>query len=172
MTSGSDFKYRKLIRFKGLLSRSGFFVGDDHFLLVINQHFSENYRRFYFNEIEGITVRKTTRGRNLTIVFAILLALFALPAFFVSEAAAIVLAVMAAFPLVLLIANLALGTTVECVMRTTASQETLPMVSRLRGYYRFLPEVRHYIEASQGGSLEQVHLIAKFGTNSAGLGMS
>lgn len=168
MTSETDFKYRKIGRFKGIFSRSAFFVGDDHFLLVINQHFSENYRRFYFNEIEGITLRKTTRGRNLTILFSILLALFGIPAFFVSEEGAIVLVVMAAFPLVLLLVNLVLGTTVECVMRTTASQETLPMVSRLRRYHKFLPQVRHYIEASQGGSLEQFHLIARFGTNSAG----
>lgn len=163
MTAQPDFKYKRVVRFKGGFTRSSFYVGDDHFLMVSNQHFSEDYRRFYFNEIEGVTARKTTRGRNLTILFSILLALTAIPAFFSSQDGMITLLIIASMPLALLVANLVLGPTVECMIRTTASQETIPMVSRLRRYKKFLTKVCPYIESSQGGRLEQQHLVGKFG---------
>src|SRR6185503_16307515 len=54
--------YRRLPgRESGLLSYSRLWLGPDHLLLARTTFFSEEYKRFYFRDIQAIVMRKTRR---------------------------------------------------------------------------------------------------------------
>src|SRR5688572_31632176 len=55
------------VRKSGLFtSRAGrVYLAPDHVMLLINEHFSEKYRRFYFQDIQSIEIMRT-RSRDLT----------------------------------------------------------------------------------------------------------
>jgi hypothetical protein len=57
-----DFPYRKLpgVR-RGILSGASLWLGNDHILHVRNTRFAEDYRRYYFTDIEAIYLQKTAR---------------------------------------------------------------------------------------------------------------
>src|SRR5580698_2302749 len=44
-------------------TRSALWLGGDHLLLVETSGFTENYKRFYFRDIQAITVQETRRGQ-------------------------------------------------------------------------------------------------------------
>jgi len=50
--------------------------GADHLLQIERDGYSENYKRFYFSDIEIFTVRLDNRRRSIAIAFGALVALF------------------------------------------------------------------------------------------------
>src|SRR5208283_5906459 len=42
------------------IARSSLWLGDDHLLFVECTGYTETYKRFYFRDIQAITIRKTT----------------------------------------------------------------------------------------------------------------
>ena len=66
---------------KGFLTgRYTLWQGDDHLLQVYSRLGIEDYKRFYFNDIQAIIARKTQTGKIQNIVLAVFLLLFTLPA--------------------------------------------------------------------------------------------
>src|SRR6476620_6663962 len=49
-------------------------LGADHLLQIEHSGYSEDYRRFYFGDIQAFIVRQTNRARNYTIFFSIMIA--------------------------------------------------------------------------------------------------
>lgn len=164
--------YRKILRFKGTpFGRSGVFAGDDHLLLVNSTGYAEDYRRFFYNEIEAVTARRTHRRRNIALVAGAFFLLCVIPLPWMRDPEGIgVLVFFAFFPFVILIWNQLLGPTVQCAIRTSASLQIIPTVTRLRTYWKFLERIRPLIEGQQGGRLEQFQLIARFGAKSGTTG--
>jgi hypothetical protein len=69
--------YRKFTRQRGsIVSVNQFWAGDDHLLLVSSSFGVENYRRFYYHDIEAFIIRPTSARRNWTIANVIGLAIF------------------------------------------------------------------------------------------------
>ena len=54
--------------------------GPDHLLQIYSRMGVEDYKRFYFNDIQAIITRKTIAGKIQNIVLGLLLLLFTLPA--------------------------------------------------------------------------------------------
>ncbi len=138
-------------------TRSSLWLGKDHLLCIDSSGFSESYKRFYFQDIQAVTIRLTKRrvvwnwvlgvptaicigvglrnlvtGRGLdwpTIITGIVLTtLFGLP---------------------LLINNLR-GSTCSCQLRTAVQTEDLPSLCRLPKTRRVLARLRPLIAAAQG----------------------
>ena len=65
-------EYRRLpgggFSFAGMRYR--LWLGGDHLLCVSGPGYTEEYRRFYYRDIQAIITRRTARGEVLSIVFA------------------------------------------------------------------------------------------------------
>jgi hypothetical protein len=125
--------------------------GDDHVLLVANHIFAETYRRFFYADIQGIVVRRTHLGKSWNAIWICGLIFFAALAAVVDDAVgSLVLLGFAAPFAVGLIANLLLGPTCACHIRTAVQSERVPALSRMRAARRFLDRVEPLIVAAQG----------------------
>jgi hypothetical protein len=128
-------------------SRCFLYIGDDHVLAVDNNGFSEDYKRFYFSDIQAIITRKTIRGMVWSIVLASLFACFLIPALLLGNEPFWVYS--GAF-LVLLLINLLRGPTCICHIMTAVQEEQLPSLNRLRVARKVISTLRLAIEKAQG----------------------
>ena len=128
----------------------------DHILSVTASGFSENYRRFYYRDIQAIVVRKTDSGGTASVILGILVGLTSLiwlspilnPD---SRNVGFVLFCAIAnglFALPLII-NILLGPTCHCYIKTAVQIDRLYAVGRLRTAQKFLDRTRPRIAEAQ-----------------------
>ena len=155
-------EYRRLpgvgTRGQGLVSvvaiRSRLWLGKDHLLCIDSQGFSEDYKRFYFRDIQAIILRRNAHGKMLNggvgalglIAAALGLVLFSAG----SMIGAIVSASFAGFFLLVLLINVARGPTGVCHLRTAVQIEELPSLNRVRRARKVLNRIRPLIAEAQG----------------------
>jgi hypothetical protein len=119
----------------------------DHLLLRTSSGFLETYRRFYFADIEAITVRKTLRGLfwNVAFGFALFVSLVIMweqrPPHVVSGA-------FAGFLAFLLILNVSFGATCVTHLQTRVQTRALP-IRRVRKVLRVVDRLFRSIEDAQ-----------------------
>ena len=139
------------------VSRSSLWLGKDHLLCIDSSGYTESYKRFYFRDIQAVTIVATSRRKiwngvllaPMVICLAGLAnALFSLPR---KDAAVIVTWVIftAVFAVPLLINNI-LGPACTCHLRTAVQIEELPSLSRVRRARKVLDRIRPFIIAVQG----------------------
>src|SRR5213593_2882508 len=76
-----DQEYRRLTRsrvrhtgfFTLASTRSSLWLGKDHLLNIDSNRYTEEYKRFYFRDIQSITIRKTKRREIWNLVLMLLL---------------------------------------------------------------------------------------------------
>jgi hypothetical protein len=140
------------------ISRSSLWLGKDHLLCVDASGYTETYKRFYFRDIQVITLvatkRRTVWNGVLVVPIVLCLAglansLFSMPR---DESAAIITwsIVSAVFIIPLLLNNL-MGPTCTGYLRTAVQIEELPSLNRLRRARRVLERLRPFVTAVQGG---------------------
>ena len=139
------------------VSRSSLWLGKDHLLCVDSSGYTETYKRFYFRDIQVITLvvtkRRTVWNGVLVAPMVICLAglansLFSLPR---GEIAAIVTwAIFAAVFIVPLLINNLMGPTCTGYLRTAVQIEELPSLGRLWRARKVLERIRPFITAVQG----------------------
>src|SRR5258705_1653832 len=105
------------------------YLGADHLLQVFSTGFTETYKRFYFRDIQGITIRKTIAGKIVNAVLGTIVFAFAAWALSTSDTAALIVGSIAAFLACLLGINMAWGPTCTCYLRTAVQNEKLPSLS-------------------------------------------
>jgi hypothetical protein len=126
-------------------------MGDDHILAVDSNGFSEDYKRFYFSDIQTIITRKTRRGATWSIVLALILACSLMGALFLEkEPARIFFWVFSGTFLVLLFINILRGPTCICHIMTAVQEDQLPSLNRLRVARKVIGKLRVAIETVQG----------------------
>jgi hypothetical protein len=136
-------------------SRISLWLGSDHLMLVERSGFTETCKRFYFRDIQAITVRETSRrtvwNAVLTAPLAICLLGFIISASAPANTAAMitwsVIAVVCLLPFVI---NNLRGTTCACQLRTAVQTEDLTSLCRLSQTRRVLDRLRPLIVAAQG----------------------
>lgn len=139
-------------------------AGKTHLLLVYNSGYSEEYRRFYYKDIQSIVCTKNNRGRNSNIFFfvmtAILLAcLLTVPSYLHLPASVLVsLAFMVAILLIFLALNVIDGPTCVTVLRTAVSSEELPPLRRSRHVVKAMDFLRPIIEKAQKDNIEAAQM--------------
>jgi hypothetical protein len=140
----------------GIAIRSRIWVGKDHLLAVYSSGYSENYKRFYFRDIQAVILRKTRTARTINEVLTPLVCVVLALALSLSIAGGftdgfaifwwIIVAVLMAF----LVANILMGPTCVCHLKTAVQTEELPSLRRLRRARKVLARVRPLIVAAQG----------------------
>ena len=140
------------------VSRSSLWLGKDHLLCIDSSGYTETYKRFYFRDIQAITIRTTKRRAILNWVLAIPTILVLAMLFTVLSSRSdrdtgliiVYLTCVSLFGVPLLINNL-LGPTCTCYLRTAVQIEELPSLNRRRRARQMLERLRPFILAVQGG---------------------
>ena len=161
----ADTPYRRLTRARSRHSgiavfthvRSSLWLGADHLLVIDSSGYTETYKRFYFQDIQAVTIRLTSRRRiwnwalgALTAVcvagYGYGLAVMPNPNLAASSP---LFGFALIFAVPLLINNL-LGATCACQLQTAVQTEPLPSLCRLRKTRRILDRLRPLIAQAQG----------------------
>ena len=160
-----ELRYQRLTRARArnffsvaFMSRTSLWLGDDHLLCVDNNGYSESYKRFYFRDIQAITIRETNR-RNIwnailllpTVICIVGLLICLLPS--PNVGGVIVWTIFALLFGVPFLVNNLRGPTCACQLRTAVQVEDLPSLCRVRQTRKVLAKIRPLITAAQGGDL-------------------
>ena len=131
--------------------RSNLWLAKDHVLCVETEGYTESYKRFYFRDIQAITLRKTDRGMILSAVAGGMTAIFGALALAMSaiEGRWIfgILAGICAIPFTL---NFLYGPTCKCQLRTAVQTEDIPSMGRVRRARKVMNRLRPLIAEAQG----------------------
>ena len=145
---------RPRVRRKGFLTiavgsaRSSLWLGKDHLLNIDATSYAEEYKRFYFRDIQAFTIQKTRRHEIWNWVLSVLLILCL--AGVLSEATRPFMAfLILIFAMSLLINNI-LGPTCAFYIRTAVQTEHVPSLNRIRRTRKVLDHIRPLIVAAQG----------------------
>jgi len=143
-------KYIKLRgKKRGLIGINTLWLGPDHLLHIDSKRLSEDYRRFYYKDIQAIITRKTVQGKINNLLLLFFIALFTLVAFWIEKGATFFWIIAGLFLLALLI-NLFLGPTCICHIQTAVQTEKLPSLCRLRSAQKAVSLLKPLIEEYQG----------------------
>jgi hypothetical protein len=161
MGGGIDTLYRRLPG-KGsrkgdligaLFSRCFLYLGPDHLLAVDNHGFSEDYRRFFFPDIQAIITRRTRRGAAWSVALALMTALSLTGALFPERGMVRIFFWALSGGLFLsFVVNLIRGPTCVCHILTAVQEEQLPSLNRLRVAQKVIGILRPAIEKAQAAS--------------------
>ena len=133
------------------LSRCSLYLGDDHVLAVESTGFSEDYKRFYFSDIQAIITRKTRRGAFWSVILALVTACSFMGVLFLEgESSRVLFSIFSGMFLVFLLVNVFKGPTCICHMTTAVQQDQLPSLNRLRVAHKVIEMLRPTIESVQG----------------------
>jgi hypothetical protein len=133
--------YRKFSGQRGtLISVEQLWAGDDHLLLVSTSFAVEQYRRFYFQDIEAFVIRPTRTQRKWVIANSICLGLFGLLTLLVvgrhpsndAIAGGIFLGVVATLFLIALLYQLVKGPSCVSFLQLRTGLERLGAANRVR----------------------------------------
>src|SRR5262245_35805222 len=146
------------MRGQGLVSavaiRSRLWLGKDHLLGVDSQVFSEDYKRFYYRDIQGVILRKSPRGGVINGLFGGLAVIpTAIGVVTLSQGNTVGTVVAGSFAALFLLAmliNVAMGPTSVCHLRTAVQTEELPSLNRVRRARKVLDRLRPLIAQAQG----------------------
>ena len=137
--------------------KKGFIVGhhtlwksSDHLLQIYSRMGVEDYKRFYFNDIQAIITRKTDAGKILNIVLGALMGLFGFLTAISGGGWLIFNAIIGGLMLVFFAANLFKGPTCETHLFTAVQKEKLHSLHRLNTAQPVMNELRLIIEQHQG----------------------
>ena len=159
MDKERDIRYKRLPgrgpRKRGFItavrSRCSLYLGDDHILAVDNNGFFENYKRFYFSDIQAFITQKTRRGAVWNIVLAVMIACTLVGALLPNdESLRIVFWILCGIFLLTLVINFLRGPTCTCHIVTAVQVEKLPSLNRLQVTRKVIITLRRSIEKVQG----------------------
>lgn len=151
-------QYKRLPRVRKPLISQKLWQGPDHILCVSYGAFRETNKRFYYRDIQAITIDATDTGKYFNVTLIFVLALFGILLFFPNLVTDTGVAIFFGFlmgmvfvpSIVLLIANLAYGQKCTCSIHTAVQTETLHSLSRTRTANKFTHIVVPLIEQTQG----------------------
>lgn len=139
-------------------SRSSLWLGPDHLLGVDTNGYSETYKRFYFRDIQAVTIQESPRQNtwNAILMLPVVISLVFLIISWLEPnktASLVVWSILAVLVTVPFVLNNLLGATCVCQLRTAVQIEALPSLCRVRQTRKVLAKIRPLIAAAQGGEL-------------------
>jgi hypothetical protein len=133
-----------------LIGHHTLWQGADHLLQIYSRLGAEDYKRYYFDDIQAIITRKTGSGRIQNIVLGALSGLFCLFAVTSGGGWSVFHAAVAAAILLILLINVFKGPTCETVLLTAVQTEKLYSLHRLKTTEPVMNRLRSIIERRQG----------------------
>lgn len=141
-------RYRKLAKTGGLFAYYSLWQGADHLISVEANMASEDYRRFYFRDIQAITVQKTGMSHVYSFLFG-LPGVLALTVGTLGDTSPLPWVIISALAGLMLAANLLRGPTCVCHIRTAVQSVRVRAFVRMRRLNRVLDQIMPLIAESQ-----------------------
>ena len=131
-----------------LLRKATLWLSSDHILAVDSRRFTEEYKRYYFKDIQAIIVTQmsTATSRTIDLAFLVSFAVLVLIAWRVESRGTFVVT-----GLVLLgyLIHKLLGPMCSCHLITAVSSDKLPSLTRVRSAAKALRMIQPLVEQSQ-----------------------
>jgi hypothetical protein len=151
-------KYKRLTRARprarfAIIStgNSSVWLGPDHLLCIDSNGYTENYKRFYFRDIQAFIARKTDGYKYASLVLGLIGVFLGIIAVITSDSVGrIILFSAAGLFLLCMSLNLLFGPTTLCYLQTAVQVEFLPSIRRLRKARKILNLIRPLIASAQG----------------------
>jgi len=155
-------EYQRLTRARrratmGFAAYAGFaslWLGKDHMLCIESTGYTEEYKRFYYRDIQAIIIRRTNYRLIWSLIVAVPLLVFVFCAMGSSSSGeiglAVFLGIIAGMLGIILFLNLIYGPTVRCYLKSAVQTEELPSLNRLRRVRKAMVRLRPLIAAAQG----------------------
>jgi hypothetical protein len=151
-----------------IFTRNTLWVGADHLLQVENTGYTEEYKRFYFRDIQSITITRDKRALVWSIFFGVMIAIGGALLWTAEDNGARLFSIcfISLFAVPLLI-NLIKGPSCFSVIKTAVQEEQVPAFRRIKSTEKALARIRESIAAAQGSmSAEEIRgRIAGVSTN-------
>jgi len=147
-------------------TRSRLWLGNDHLLAVDSTGYTEEYKRFYFRDIQMVSFHQTRRGRVTNLIFGAIGVLFCVFALAQSGGLAAFLWVIAGLFLTVVLANSIAGPTCAAHLKTAVQTEELPSLRRVWQTRKIFKRLRPLIAAAQG-ELTPEEIAARYGASAA-----
>ncbi|MEO8429112.1 MAG: hypothetical protein ABI651_18630 [Verrucomicrobiota bacterium] len=135
---------------RGMIGIARLWLGHDHLLAVHSTGYSEDYKRFYFRDIQAIITRKTEFGKIVNAGLVFLSVAFLAPALAATGALQLSLSIAAAILFLALLLNWWRGPTCVSHIRTAVQIGKLPSLNRLNTVRKVLGILRPMVEQAQG----------------------
>ena len=128
--------------------RQSLWLAEDHLLSIDSASYSEEYKRFYFRDIQAFFVCPTTRRAIWNGIFGSLLIMHLLVFGWIGASVTIltIIAVILAIPLII---NNLLGPACRVYLRTAVQVEELPSLGRIGRAHRVFDRIRPLIASVQ-----------------------
>jgi hypothetical protein len=134
-----------------LLGYHTLWQGSDHLLQIYSRFGIEDYKRFYFNDIQAIITRKTAAGKIENSVLGALFGLFVLLSVISGgDVWPVVYAIIAGVLALILLINFFKGPTCETHLMTAVQTEKLHSLHRIKTTQAVMNRLRSLIEQRQG----------------------
>jgi hypothetical protein len=144
-------KYRRLPGTGyGVARRSTLWIGEDHLLGIHSSGYSEDYKRFYFRDIQAVVLRKTETGRIISGILGAFSVICLMAVLTTSIGFNFFWYIVTGCFMTFLVINTFFGPTCVCQLRTAVQTEELPSLRRLRRARKVLARLRPLIAAAQG----------------------
>lgn len=155
MKIGTNMK-KKEKRYKRLPGRTFSFIcvkslwmASDHLLYVLSWSISENYKRFYFDNIRSITVKETKVGLKIGRFFGAVGIISVLPAIFTGTGWNIFFWVLVVIGLAMFVISLVKGPTCHFYIETAAQTERIGNIGHIASAQKVINTIRPLIEKAQ-----------------------
>jgi hypothetical protein len=133
-----------------LIGKYTLWLGSDHLLQIFSRVGVEEYKRFYFSDIQAVVTRKTVIGALQNIFGGLLVLIFALPAISFDGGWSLFYAIVAGVMLLLLLLGLFKGPTCETKLMTAVQTEKLHTLHRFKNTAKVMDRLRMHIHQTQG----------------------
>ena len=131
--SGSGRRFDGARFIGGVSKRTRLYLGPDHLLAVETAGFTEDYKRFYYRDIQALIVKETPRRSVWGLVLGILTVLELVGAVAIGAAAAyVVFGSLVFITLTLFVVNQVMGPTCDTFLKTAVQVEPLPSLYRVK----------------------------------------
>lgn len=156
MNGRNERRYRRLPgRPLSALRRDSLWVADDHLLSVRSNRFSEDYRRYYFRDIQAITIQRTSPISPWTYATGALAAAFLAPGLLFEFQNAF-LWVLGGLFLALTLLLIGRGPACACYIQTAVSRDQLGSLRWISVADKALRILQPYIDQVQGPLSEEM----------------
>lgn len=153
MRPRSRFPYQKLPgSLRGFIRRASLWEGSDHLLAVSGTRFSEEYRRFYYRDIEAIIIQKCPRSGSIGLYVASALVCAIAGTIAATSVHAPLAWAIAAVSFAFLLSRILLTFrySCRCLLQTAVSRAELPSLYRTWTAAKAVERVRSRIADAQG----------------------
>ncbi len=133
-----------------LIGYYGLWLGNDHMLYIFSRFGIEDYKRFYFKDIQAVLTRKTATGKIQNLILSIFCILFLLTALYLKGGWSVLNWTIAGLMAIFLVINWLRGPTCVSHLHTAVQTEKLHSLYRLKTAIKIMNRLRLLIEQAQG----------------------